>query len=460
MYENNYNYIDIPEEPEKKPSGNGGKTLALILAVALVGGASGFGGAYLQDKLSAPEEAVYSSSDNDPAAVTAPPAVTETSAQITDTAVTDTAVGTVSSLLNTVPANGSLTTAQIVEKVTPSVVGVHSTFANSSGTGTGIILSSDGYIITNAHVVQTETQERTNNNGGGNGFGNGYNSYNDIFEYFFGGGMGGSYQTVTKNAEKVTIVLSSDEDTEYEAEIIGADTDSDLAVLKINAEGLNLIAAEFGSSDELTMGSKAVAVGYPLGLGLSASEGIVSGLNRTLSVELSAGGSAPLTLIQTDAAINPGNSGGPLLNEYGQVVGITSSKLVNSNIEGMGFAIPISGAMPLISDLMNNGYIVTPQIGITGSDINSALMRYYNLPVDKGVMVVSVTENGAAAAAGITAGDVIVGADGKEISTMSELTAAKAGKSVGDTITLTLARADGNIDVEITLTGEAAPEEN
>ena len=246
----------------------------------------------------------------------------------------------------------------------------------------------------------------------------------------------------------MTIVLSNDENTEYEAEIVGADENSDLAVLKIDATGLNLTAAEFGSSDELTMGDKAVAIGYPLGLGLSTSEGIISGLNRTLNVELANGGSAAMTLIQTDAAINPGNSGGPLVNDRGQVVGITSSKLVDSSVEGLGFAIPISDAMPLISDLMNKGYVTntTPQIGITGTDINSAMMRYYNLPVDKGVMVVSVVEGGA--------GDVIVAAEGKDITSMDELTSAKSGKKIGDTMVLTLARADGNIDVTLTLTGE------
>ncbi len=456
MYENNYNYIEVPgEDKDKKPKGNAGKTAALILSVALIGGASGFGGAYLQTKLST--ESIESSVQADASAN-----------HITDSEIkTDSAVQTasgddssmVSSLLNSQQTGGALTTKQIVEKVSPSVVGVHSTFVSqtgeSTGTGTGIILSSDGYIITNAHVVQTEVREYVNNSGSGSRFGNGYNDYNDIFEYFFGN-RGGSYQTATKNADKVTIVLSSDDETEYEAEIIGADENSDLAVLKINAENLELHAAEFGNSDELTMGDKAIAIGYPLGLGLSTSEGIVSGLNRTLNVELSAGGAAAMTLIQTDAAINPGNSGGPLINQYGQVVGITSSKLVDSQIEGLGFAIPITDAMPLISDLMNKGYVTntTPQIGITGSDINSAMMRYYNLPVDKGVMVVSVNEGSGAAVAGICAGDVIVGADGEDISSMEELTAAKAGKKIGDKMVLTLARADGNIDVEITLTGE------
>lgn len=458
MYENNYNYIDVPEDNNnnKKPKGNAGKTVALILSVALVGGASGFGGAYLQNSMSTAQIETAASSEN----VSAPAVTGDTEIKINSQPSSSKEDGKISSLLSSGSSDGALTTKQIVEKVSPSVVGVHSEFEGQSGTGTGIILSSDGYIITNAHVVQTEAREYVGGNNNNRGYdpfsGFGGNGYNDIFEYFFGGGNGGSYQTVTKNADKVSIVLSSDEETEYEAEIIGADTNSDLAVLKIDASNLDLIAAEFGSSDELTMGDTAIAIGYPLGMGLSTSQGIISGLNRTLNVELSGGGSADMTLIQTDAAINPGNSGGPLINEYGQVVGITSSKLVNSSVEGMGFAIPISDAMPLISDLMNKGYITntTPQIGITGSDINTAMMRYYNLPVDKGVMVVAVTENGGAAAAGITPGDVIVAADGKEIASMSELTAAKNGKKIGDTLTLTLARADGNVDIDIILTGE------
>lgn len=452
MYENNYNYIDVPdpdEGKEKKKDNKVGKTVAMLLAVAIVGGASGFGGAYLQNSIAVKDEpAAPVSSEN-----TQAPAVTET------TGGTESTGNVVNTLLNTGSSDGSLTTKQIVEKVSPSVVGVHSGFktqsGTSTGTGTGIILSDDGYIITNAHVVQTEVNEYVSNNN--RNYNNPFGGSGDIFDYFFGnGGFGGSYQTKLKQADSVTIVLSTDDETEYEAEIVGADENSDLAVLKINADGLDLIPAEFGDSNQLTMGDKAVAIGYPLGLGLSTSEGIVSGLNRTLNVELSSGGSASMTLIQTDAAINPGNSGGPLINSKGQVIGITSSKLVNNSVEGLGFAIPISDAMPLISDLMNKGYVTntTPQIGITGSDINSAIMRYYNLPVDKGVMVVSVSEGSGAEAAGISAGDVIVAAEGKDIASMDELTAAKKGKKIGDTMVLTLARADGNIDVTITLTGE------
>ena len=168
-----------------------------------------------------------------------------------------------------------------------------------------------------------------------------------------------------------------------------------------------------------------------------------------------------MTLIQTDTPINAGNSGGPLVNAQGKVVGITSSKLVQSSIEGMAFAIPITDAMPIISDLMNKGYVTntTPQIGITGSNINNSIARYYGLPVDKGVMVVSVNPGSGAEAAGLQSGDVIVAADGKDVASMEDLTEIKSKKKIGDTMTLTLARESGNIDITITLTGtDNAPE--
>jgi len=452
MYENNYNYIEVPEDNgnKNKKGKNAGRIVAGLLAVALVGGISGYGGAYFQNSRSADSISADASASTSSSAETA---TTLTTATTTDSSDSSSVTNLITSSSS---ATGSLTTEQIVEKVSPSVVSVQAKFELTSGTatstGTGIILSSDGYIITNAHVVQiSDTEYTSNNSGGNNGFGNG----NDIFSYFFGNGGNGfnsySTKTVTKNATSVTIVLSYDDETEYEAEIIGADTNSDIAVLKIDAE--NLVAAEFGDSDELTMGSKAVAIGYPLGLGLSTSEGIISGLNRTISVELSGGGSASMTLIQTDAAINPGNSGGPLVNEYGQVIGITSSKLVNSEVEGLGFAIPITDAMPIISDLMNQGYVSdrTPQIGITGMTVNSAVARYYGLPVTSGVMVVSVEEGSGAETAGLSEGDVIVAAGGEEITSMDDLTVVKSEKEIGDTITLTLARSGGNVDVTLTL---------
>lgn len=178
---------------------------------------------------------------------------------------------------------------------------------------------------------------------------------------------------------------------------------------------------------------------------------MISGLEKEITAELSNGKTAAMTLIQTDASINPGNSGGPLLNGRGEVIGITSSKIANSSVEGIGFAIPISDAMPILDDLMNKGYVATPKIGISGTDISPAVKRYYNLPVDKGVLVASVEEGSCADIAGIEEGDVIVAADGKDITDFDALVAAKNSHKPGETMTVTLARSDGNIDIQITL---------
>lgn len=444
MYETQYNYYD--EEQSNNNSNNQSiKKIAAVFALSTVilGGAAGFGGAYLWNSMNQNDEIVSTASE------TNSPIVTHTSSSQPES----TEKPSVS--LNSLISSGdkeTLTTKQIVEKVSPSVVSIQATVKSrngiESGTGTGIILNTDGYIITNAHVIQSEVTEYE--------YESDYNDDYGMFDFFFGSNFG-NYKTVTKNADKITVVFSNDDSKEYEAKIIGADENSDIAVIKIDAADLDLIAAEFGDSDELTMGDKAIAIGYPMGLGLSTSEGIISGLNRTLDVELSAGGTASMTLLQTDAAINPGNSGGPLINDRGQVIGITSSKLVDGSIEGLGFAIPISDAMPLITDIINQGYVTnrTPLIGITGTNINNALTRYYNLPVESGVMVVSVSEGSGASEAGIQVGDVIIAVDGKEIKNMEELTKAKNSKEIGDTITVTLARATNNEDVVIILKGES-----
>lgn len=465
MYENNYNYDYVsaeeikdnnsPENKNPKDKKPFGKIIAALLAVVILGGASGYAGAYLQNKqnedsvsVSADTQAEKTSNSSDDTA-----SVTEATTTASDSSNDTKAVSSL--LTSSSKGDTALSTEEIFQKVSPSVVCVHSEFDSESGTGTGIILSSDGYIITNAHVVETSETESTYS---GN---NGYNSF-DPYSFFFGYGNGwgssSEQKTVVKQANKVTVILSDESETEYEATIVGTDTVSDLAVLKIDAE--NLSAAEFGSSDDLQIGESAYAIGYPMGLGLSMSEGIISGLNREISVELTSGGSATMILIQTDTAINPGNSGGPLINEYGQVVGITSSKLAVTSVEGMGFAIPITDAMPLINDLMNQGYVEhhTPQFGITGSNITAAVKRYYGLPVDSGVLVVSVEEGSGAESAGICEGDVIIAADGKEITSMDDLTEVKNGKEVGDQVVLTLARNNGNEEVTVTLT-EAKTEE-
>ena len=208
----------------------------------------------------------------------------------------------------------TLTVPEIVKKAKPSVVGIISEFPDGTKcTGTGIIISESGNIVTNAHVIQNVCG-------------------ND-----------------TMRAEKVRAVLF--DESEYSAEIIGADTPSDLAVININTDNVQFFPAELGDSDSLAEGETAVAIGNPLGLELYGSTtcGIISALGRTITVS-----GYEMTLIQTDAAINPGNSGGPLLNCRGEVIGINSSKIISDNAEGLGFAIPISDAKPIIERLLTD----------------------------------------------------------------------------------------------------------
>lgn len=206
----------------------------------------------------------------------------------------------------------TLTVPEIVKKAKPSVVGIISEFPDGTKcTGTGIILNENGCIVTNAHVIQNSSDSNV------------------------------------IRAEKISTVLS--DESVHQAEIVGADAPSDLAVIRIDPEGVQLVPAEFGDSDTLVEGETAVAIGNPLGLELYGSTtcGIISALGRTITVS-----GYEMTLIQTDAAINPGNSGGPLLNCRGEVIGINSSKIISDNAEGLGFAIPISDAKPIIERLI------------------------------------------------------------------------------------------------------------
>ncbi len=304
----------------------------------------------------------------------------------------------------------ALSIPEIVKKVKPSVVGISSEFSTSAvSTGTGIIMSDDGYIVTNAHVIQ--------------------NTENGI----------------TERSSNVMVVLS--DSTECEAEIIGADSRTDLAVIKISPDGKKLAAAEFGDSNDLMEGELAIAIGNPLGFELYGSTtcGIISALDRTITV-----GEYEMDLIQTDAAINPGNSGGPLLNSGGQVIGINSSKIISDYAEGLGFAIPISSAQPIIDDLIANGYVTgRPMIGISGEDINEITAKYYNLP--QGVCVRFITPDSAAENSGIEVGDIIIGLNGKSIYTMEELNKMLDEFTAGDTVNLTIYRRDTEAQFEIPL---------
>lgn len=293
----------------------------------------------------------------------------------------------------------------IAAKLTPSVVCIQNyqvtqnygfmqtdtsdSSVSPASEGSGIIMSEDGYIITNAHVVEGATSLK---------------------------------------------VMTSDGET-YEAQLIGSDTVTDLAVVKIDATGLT--AAEFGSSKDLRVADKVMAIGNPGGHELSSSVtiGYVSALNRAIANNTTG---YTMEYIQTDAAINPGNSGGALINEYGQVVGINSAKISATGYEGLGFAIPIDTAQPIISDLIQYGYVKDRAVlGISGQFIDSMTGRFYGLPQGEYVAQLNSSE---AQASGLQVGDVITAIDGQQLDSESTLRSAILSKKPGDTVTLQVYR--------------------
>ncbi len=287
----------------------------------------------------------------------------------------------------------------IYDKVSPSVVGISSMSRNSIATGTGVIFTEDGYIITNAHVID--------------------------------------------GAQDVSVLLP--DGTEHEAEIIGYDSQSDLAVIKIEATGLT--ACEFGISEDLRIGELVVAIGNPLGFELygSITSGIISGKNRNVTIE-----EREMVVLQTNAAINSGNSGGPLIDAYGRVIGINSAKIAETVGEGVGFAIPIDDALPVIEDLMEFGYVPTrPMLGISGEDITAIMSMFYNMP--QGVYVREVTSGSGAEKAGIMVDDIVIGADGETVTCMDDLNKYKRRHSAGDTMVITVYRNGRAIDFDVVL---------
>lgn len=314
----------------------------------------------------------------------------------------DTSSDTTASSDGTVSA---MSDQDIAAKLTPSVVCIQNyqvtqnygfmqtdtsdSSVSPASEGSGIIMSEDGYIITNAHVVEGATSLK---------------------------------------------VMTSDGET-YEAQLIGSDTVTDLAVVKINATGLT--AAEFGSSEDLRVADKVMAIGNPGGHELSSSVtiGYVSALNRAIANNTTG---YTMEYIQTDAAINPGNSGGALINEYGQVVGINSAKISATGYEGLGFAIPIDTAQPIISDLIQYGYVKDRAVlGISGQFIDSMTGRFYGLPQGEYVAQLNSSE---AQASGLQVGDVITAIDNQQLDSESTLRSAILSKKPGDTVTLQVYR--------------------
>ncbi len=423
-YNANYNYDnngmnDNYTSPKKPKKHTGTKIVASLMAMALV--SAGSIGVYraVDDRFDLSGASSSSSSE---------------SIDNTQKATGVLSADTVSIISPSDISDTELSTEEIVEKVLPSVVGIESTFTFTSSsssyygygfggfggsspstttataTGTGVIITDNGYIVTNAHV---------------------------IYDSEYGAGL----------ANEISVLLS--DDTSYDAEVIGYDTDCDIAVLKINETGLT--AAEFGDSDSLKLGESVVAIGNPLGFELmdTVTSGIISGINRQITINDKA-----MNLLQTDAAINSGNSGGPLINKYGQVIGINSSKMSSSysetTIEGIGFAIPSNEVAEIIDDIMEYGYVTgKPQLGISCQDVTETIADMYNLPV--GVYVTAVTDGSAAEKAGLQSGDIIIAVDGEEISTSEELNAQKNLHSAGEAVEITFVRNGSERTVTIIL---------
>ena len=288
-------------------------------------------------------------------------------------------------------SGNELSVAEINTKVSPSVVLISGKSMQGEGQGTGVIITEDGYIATNAHVVS--------------GF------------------------------SELTVTLNDENNTEYPAMVVGTDETTDIAVIRINASGLT--PAELGTSSTLQVGQSVVVIGNPLGKEFSGSvtTGVISALDRQVEFE----DGSVYNYIQTDAAINSGNSGGPLVNMQGQVIGINAAKIDTSVAEGMGFAIPIDDVVPVVNDLMEYGYVTNrPYIGIGGEGLNEQYSSYYNLP--QGVHVLSIEEGSPAAESELQVDDIITHINGVEINSVGQLNNVKNKCKPGDTVELTVYR--------------------
>ncbi len=377
-----YNYstgASYQPSSAKKPKHSGKTAIILVLAL-LLGLCGGVAGTFLARAITGTTGSVVLWK-------TADTSDTKSSADGSEKTVADVAAGC---------------SASVVEITTESVQ-TGSFFGNyvSSGAGSGIIVSNDGYIATNNHVID--------------------------------------------GAQKVTITLKSGKD--YTAKIIGTDEKTDMALLKIDAE--NLTPVVMADSDKLVAGEQIVVIGNPLGeLGGSVTTGIISATDREVTVQ-----NETMRLLQIDAAVNPGNSGGALFNMNGELVGVVNAKYASEEVEGLGFAIPVNTAKSTIDDLLEYGYVKgRAQLGITAIEISDAQTALSAGVTELGVYVYSVNEGSGAAKAGLQAGDRIVSIDGTEISTYAELSKILESKNVGDTVELKLKRSGKEISASFKLT--------
>ena len=382
-------------QPPKKKKKFNGKRVARSAVALVLAAAMGFAGGFVGAKFGGSGKVVIQ--------------------QVAPSSTADSASGSDSSITAASSSGSSLTTEQVADLVSPSVVVitteqvVYSQWSwygqnqVESGAGSGVIISSDGYILTCAHVVD-----------------------------------GASNITVTIN------------DKDYTATLVGEDTTSDIAVIKIDADGLT--PATVGDSDSLKVGQSVMAVGNPLGeLGGTVTGGMISALNRSVTIQGSSSVNT-MSLIQMDASVSPGNSGGGLFNMNGELVGIVNAKSSSSDAEGLGFAIPINDAIKVAQELLENGYVTgRPYLGITYLAVTDA-QTAAQLGVNAyGVYVVEVVKGGPAEKAGLQAGDRIVSVDGTEIASKDDLGTLMQKHAAGDTLSITIAR-DGQMQtVNVTL---------
>lgn len=409
-HENNFNFSDeqlneersftpadsfesTPRKPGKKSNRSVLRVvLSVVLVLALVGGSCGLTYAALNGQWSAKAQVSANTVGQTQPLSTAQSGIT--AANVT----------------YAVSPEGSQTPRMVYENNAQSVVAVSSTVQSTvygqtregTSSGSGFIISTDGYVVTNCHVVE--------------------------------------------GATAVTVTVSTGD--EYEATIIGSDSVNDVALLKVEASGLP--AVKIGSSDKLAIGDMVCAIGNPLGsLTATLTVGYVSGKDRQVTTD-----NSTINMIQTDAAINSGNSGGPLFNMYGEVVGITSAKYSGTtssgaSIEGISFAIPIDDVMSIISDLQEYGYVTGAYLGVNVQDTDAAAAKLYGMPT--GAYVNSVVDGGSADRAGVQPKDIIIGLGDIEVTNRTELTRALRRFKAGDETTITVIRSGERITLNITL---------
>ena len=382
---------DSPRRGKRPRKGPGwGALVAMGLCCALAGGLVGGGLAN-----------VIQEDENQPAQITTAPAGAST-------AVSN-------------PTGDVMAAGDIYDMACQQVVGVTTeiTYTNwfgqtssSAVSGSGFIISEDGYILTNYHVIESAVE--------------------------------GGYD--------ISVILH--DNTEYVAKVVGCEPDNDVAVLKIDASGLN--AATVGNSDDLQVGETVYAVGNPLGeLAYTMTTGSISALDRAITTESYA---VPVNMFQLDAAVNSGNSGGPVYNSLGQVVGIVTAKNGDSGVEGLGFAIPINDAVEIANSLIENGYVTgKAYLGITGGTVSETVAEYYNLV--PGALVSTVTEGGAAARAGLAYGDIITQLGDYTVDSWDSLNTAVREYHAGDTVTVEFYRNGQKQSVELTFDERPSNEE-